>query len=107
MPVTQARLPGFQSAKSARWYQALIGPIQATGSAGGFDSETGGVYVGFGCLAQQGFPYALCRPASRRRVGKERFPSEKIALRRAFFDGLTRPIAGGYFQIGEIKRHDG
>ena len=38
MPVTQARLPGFQSAKSARWYQALIGPIQATGSAGGFDS---------------------------------------------------------------------
>ena len=37
MPVTQARLPGFQSAKSARWYQALIGPIQATGSAGGFD----------------------------------------------------------------------
>ena len=39
MPVTQARLPGFQSAKSARWYQALIGPIQATGSAGGFDSS--------------------------------------------------------------------
>ena len=44
MPVTQARLPGFQSAKSARWYQALIGPIQATGSAGGFDlqKETSG-----------------------------------------------------------------
>ena len=37
MPVTQARLPGFQSAKSARWYQALIGPIQVTGSASGFD----------------------------------------------------------------------
>lgn len=44
MPVTQARLPGFQSAKSARWYQALIGPIQPTGSAGGFDlqKETSG-----------------------------------------------------------------
>ena len=37
MPVTMARLPGFQSAKSARWYQALTGPTQATGSAGGYD----------------------------------------------------------------------
>ena len=55
-----------------------------------FGSETGGVYVGFGCLAQQGFPYALCRPASRRRVGKERFPSEKIAFRRAFLTACPR-----------------
>jgi len=37
MPVTMARLSGFQSAKSARWYQALTGPTQATGSAGGYD----------------------------------------------------------------------
>ncbi|MCI5846937.1 MAG: hypothetical protein MRZ98_04740, partial [Clostridiales bacterium] len=55
-----------------------------------FGSETGGVYVGFGCLAQQGFPYALCRPANRRRVGKERFPSEKIALWRAFLTACAR-----------------
>ena len=40
MPVTMARLPGFQSAKSARWYQALTGPTQATGSAGGYDSPS-------------------------------------------------------------------
>ena len=50
-----------------------------------FGSETGGVYVGFGCLAQQGFPYALCRPASRRRAGKECSSAEKIAVRRAFW----------------------
>ena len=41
MPVTMARLPGFQSAKSARWYQALTGPTQATGSAGGYDLTYG------------------------------------------------------------------
>ena len=49
MPVTQARLPGFQSAKSARWYQALIGPIQATGSAGGFDFVWGRYSTGLMC----------------------------------------------------------
>ena len=31
------RLPGFQGAGSACRYQALIGPNQATGLAGGFD----------------------------------------------------------------------
>jgi len=31
------RLPGFQGASSACRYQALIGPNQATGLAGGFD----------------------------------------------------------------------
>jgi len=41
MPVTMARLSGFQSAKSARWYQALTGPTQATGSAGGYDLFVG------------------------------------------------------------------
>ncbi|MCI5846520.1 MAG: hypothetical protein MRZ98_02600, partial [Clostridiales bacterium] len=60
-----------------------------------FGSETGGVYVGFGCLAQQGFPYALCRPASRRRAGKERFPSEKIALWRAFLTACAHASRQG------------
>ena len=54
-------------------------PFQTVAPLGGiggpqpsdFHSETGGVYVAFGCLAQQG--YALYRPASRRRAGKERF----------------------------------
>ena len=31
------RLPGLQGASSARRYQALTGPNQATGSAGGLD----------------------------------------------------------------------
>ena len=67
-----------------------------------FGSETGGVYVGFGCLAQQGFPYALCRPANRRRVGKERFPSEKIALRRAFLTAGCVPT-GTYFFVRKCR----
>ena len=65
MPVTQARLPGFQSAKSARWYQALIGPIQATGSAGGFDFCFGircPVFLHFGTRQ-----YRLCRSMPRLR----------------------------------------
>lgn len=38
MPVKQVRLPGLSERNlSARWYQALIGPIQATGFAGGYD----------------------------------------------------------------------
>lgn len=38
MPVKQVRLPGLSERDlSARWYQALIGPIQATGFAGGYD----------------------------------------------------------------------
>ena len=50
------------------------------------------MYVGFGCLAQQGFPYALCRPASRRRAGKERFSEEKIAVRRPFLTAWVVPV---------------
>lgn len=37
LPVVRVRLPDFQSASSACQYQALIGPNQATGYAGGFD----------------------------------------------------------------------
>ena len=42
-----------------------------------FHSKSGGVYIGFGSPAQQGFPYALCRPAGRRRAGKARLAAEK------------------------------
>ncbi|MCI5846447.1 MAG: hypothetical protein MRZ98_02225, partial [Clostridiales bacterium] len=64
-----------------------------------FGSETGGVYVGFGCLAQQGFPYALCRPASRRRVGKERFPVRKDRPQASFFDGLCPRTTRAFLRI--------
>ena len=42
--------------------------------------------------AQQGFPYALCRPASRRRAGKERFSEEKSAVRRPFLTAWVVPV---------------
>jgi len=54
-------------------------------------SEPSDMRGGFGSLAQQGFPYAVCRPASRQASrqtvhifgGKDRAAS--------FFDGLQNP----------------
>ena len=47
-------------------------------------------------------------PPSEPQASRQRaLPVRKDRPQASFFDGLTRPTAGGYFQIGEIKRHDG
>ena len=51
-----------------------------------FHYETGGMYVGFGCLAVQGSLFAA------RRAGKERFSSQKIAVWRAFVTARDMPV---------------
>ena len=47
-------------------------------------SETSGVYGGFGTLAQQGVPIAVCRPGSRRLLGKRCKSRLKSRRRRVF-----------------------
>jgi hypothetical protein len=46
--------------------------------------------VSFGSLAQQGFPYTVCRPASRQASRQTvQSSAEKIAS-ASFFDGLKK-----------------
>ena len=76
MPVTMARLPGFQSAKSARWYQALTGPTQATGSAGGYDlllrTST--------ALERRGCPLSISIHVSRSLIVEGALPFDPVAV---------------------------
>ena len=75
-------------------------PVENSGGIGGrqpsdFHSGSGGVYVGFvgfGGLAQHGFPYMLYLPAIRRRVGK-RVSRQKRSPSGEHFDGMR---GGGY-----------
>ena len=65
---------------------------------------------GFGTLAQQGAPIAVCRPGSRRLLGK-RCKTRQKSCRWQFFDDLSRPsrIGMGGLTLGimpEVHKGD-
>ncbi|MBR5546802.1 MAG: hypothetical protein IKU70_07455, partial [Clostridia bacterium] len=59
--------------------------------------------VSFGSLAQQGFPYTVCRPASRQASRQTVHSSAEKIASASFFDGLKKPVLhnvqNGFFTI--------
>ncbi|MBR5546347.1 MAG: hypothetical protein IKU70_05140, partial [Clostridia bacterium] len=71
-------------------------------------SEADDMCVSFGSLAQQGFPYTVCRPASRQ-ASRQTVHSSAVKIASASFsDGLKPPaflLAVFYCQIEIFKIH--
>ncbi|MBR5547210.1 MAG: hypothetical protein IKU70_09575, partial [Clostridia bacterium] len=65
--------------------------------------------VSFGSLAQQGFPYTVCRPASRQASRQTVHSSAEKIASASFFDGLKRQHYAGVlkkcFHAGSYPLH--
>ncbi|MBR5547851.1 MAG: hypothetical protein IKU70_12865, partial [Clostridia bacterium] len=72
-------------------------------------SEADDMCVSFGSLAQQGFPYTVCRPASRQASRQTVHSSAEKIASASFFAGLkntVRIFPDGVF-LGDIIIHSG
>ncbi|MBR5545684.1 MAG: hypothetical protein IKU70_01725, partial [Clostridia bacterium] len=59
--------------------------------------------VSFGSLAQQGFPYTVCRPASRQASRQTVHSSAEKIASASFFDGLNRQKTNVFFCLFSVS----